>query len=387
MRDLPYSYSALRPHLYLSANDIALIEAARLANGHGHSCSDAAVHGTLDGTADGTLQATPDDTPDGSSVGTPTVIDHGHVLVDAMCTGGFCGGHGADPILNGLRVHELYDHIWSPNDEYPPELEIGDEGDEAAGLPPSTIAEKALAADRLHQLPDLFRILDPAFSYNCATERLACVELRIGSYGRIPRWRKGSELSYIVCTESFPPPLSLVVEDAMKQAISMWQGIGVSFKQVPRDSRATFAVRFEGGKCKGYAISFLPDTEPAELLVYEKSESKAEYLSNILAHEVGHILGLRHGFAHKRERGNPSVFFGSEDDQSVMLYYDHLRKHKVSELDLQGVRDFYEYDQAEYDGLKIEDVEPKLHDFGEAHISSRAMRESAADRISRRYSH
>ncbi|PTB66019.1 hypothetical protein BBK36DRAFT_1085205, partial [Trichoderma citrinoviride] len=196
----------------------------------------------------------------------------------------------------------------------------------------------------------------------CATETHGSVEVRIGWDSAIRRWRKGSELRYIVCTDGFPPCLARRVEDDMKQAISAWQGIGVSFKQVSRDSKATFTVRYQRGIWKkAYACSFFPDPSPAELLVFEPTCSKPEYLPNILAHEIGHILGLRHEFALEKEGWEPSCRLGPENPQSIMQYYDHLGKYKVNDLDLQGLREFYEYDQEKYDGLAVLDIEPGLH--------------------------
>jgi len=43
-------------------------------------------------------------------------------------------------------------------------------------------------------------------------------------------------------------------------------------------------------------------------------------MRNYLAHEIGHIYGLRHEFA-KKER-NPSVQFGPTNTESVMNYND-----------------------------------------------------------------
>ncbi|KAL7807792.1 hypothetical protein V8C44DRAFT_337110 [Trichoderma aethiopicum] len=256
---------------------------------------------------------------------------------------------------------------------YHAQVELDDEGvdDRGKSAPPRPhlMAGILTAAERPQQSPDLVPTRNTIYSFVCVTETLGCAELRIGWHDHIPRWARGSVLSYIMCKEDFPTELSSVVEDAMKEAISSWPGIDVSFKQVPRGSRATFAVRFDGSKFKsGYAESFMPDnTRPLALFVYEKSRSKAEYLPNILAHEIGHILGIRHGFAERRREPH-SVSIGSEDDRSIMLYRDHPRELKVSELDLHGLKLFYDYDQAEYDGLPIVTIKPELHDLNEASI-------------------
>lgn len=203
-----------------------------------------------------------------------------------------------------------------------------------------------------------------AAKYKCATQSHGCSEIRIGWDGEIPRWRRGSELSYVICVESFPAPLSSVVEGSMKAAIGMWEGVGVSFKQVARNDPATFAVIYENRNRNAYACSFFPNELSRELIIYPPSLQKTNYLSNILAHEVGHILGLRHEFAHKREKGRPSALFGSENTDSIMNYFDHPEQLQVREQDLEELERFYAYDKVKYGKLSILDVNPEVWFFG-----------------------
>ncbi|KAK1245689.1 hypothetical protein MKX07_004758 [Trichoderma sp. CBMAI-0711] len=345
---------------------------------------------------------------DGTSVRTPFAIDLGHGLVEITSTIGLDpedvsldlnldnadidtvgvvnkvsrvnNGPHNDGDIGKLFLAYLSRSTQPPCDEQPgyyhTQVELTDDGvddgDEPASPRPHLMAVEPVAVEDILQYPDLVPTRNTVYSLNCVTETLCSTELRIGWDDKILRWRKGALVTYVMLLESFPPLLAAVVEDHMKKAISMWQDTGVIFKQVPRDCRATFAVRFEGGNFKkGYALSFLPETGPAALLVYEKSLSMAGYLANILAHELGHILGLRHGFAHKR-REPPSVFIGSEDDRSVMQYYNHPGEHKVSERDLQGLRAFYELDQPEYQGFEVVIIEPELHDYNAATITSHA---------------
>ncbi|KAJ4862321.1 met-zincin domain-containing protein [Trichoderma breve] len=203
-----------------------------------------------------------------------------------------------------------------------------------------------------------------AAKYKCATQTHGCAEIRIGWDGEIPRWRRGSELSYVVCIESFPAPLSSMVEDSMKAAIGMWNDIGVSFKQVARNDPATFAVIYENRNRNAYACSFFPNELSRELIIYPPSLQKTNHLSNILAHEVGHILGLRHEFAHKREKGLPSALFGSENADSIMNYFDHPEQLQVREQDLEELECFYAYDEVQYGKLLILDVNPEVWFLG-----------------------
>ncbi|KAL6701275.1 hypothetical protein J3F84DRAFT_354301 [Trichoderma pleuroticola] len=203
-----------------------------------------------------------------------------------------------------------------------------------------------------------------AAKYKCATQSHGCAEIRIGWDGEIPRWRRGSELSYVVCVESFPAPLSSVVEDSMKAAVGMFDGIGVSFRQVARNDPATFAVIYESRNRNAYAFSFFPNESSRELIIYPPSLQKASYLSNILAHEVGHILGLRHEFAYEKENEYPSALFGSENADSIMNYFDHPKRFQVRKQDLEELERFYAYDKVKYGKLSILDVNPEVWYFG-----------------------
>ncbi|PKK42685.1 hypothetical protein CI102_12727 [Trichoderma harzianum] len=212
-------------------------------------------------------------------------------------------------------------------------------------------------------LPSLCLVHAAAAKYKCATQTHGCAEIRVGWDGKIPRWRKGSELSYVVCVESFPSPLSSLVEDSMKAAIDMWGGISVRFKQVARNDPATFAVIYENRNRNVYACSFFPNDSSRELTIYPPSLREPNYLANILAHEVGHILGLRHEFAHEREKGHASALFGSENADSIMNYFDHPKQLQVREQDLEELKRFYAYDKTKYGKLSILDVNPEVWSF------------------------
>lgn len=229
-------------------------------------------------------------------------------------------------------------------------LELVDDRDQAEGVSgpskPDDTPTTTQAPKLLHNL--------------CATQARACAEVRVGFGDQTPRWRKGSEVSYVICEESFPTEdIAMLVEVAMRAAISMWKGIGVRFRQVDRHDEATFAVVYEDLSEGAYAISFFPRASGGKLVLYKPSLSNTDYLANILAHEVGHILGLRHEFAHKREPA-PSILIGRENTNSVMNYFDHLSKHRVTEQDLQELEKFYAYDEGE---LSISDVDPKVRSF------------------------
>ncbi|RYP47416.1 hypothetical protein DL768_006531 [Monosporascus sp. mg162] len=205
--------------------------------------------------------------------------------------------------------------------------------------------------------------------YHCATRRRSHAQLRVGIDGFIPRWTKGSTLKYIVRAESFPTPdMATYTAGKLAEAISMWKDKGVRFQQVYPTCRATFQVIYHDMPADNYANvyaeAFFPNAHlPTErtLIVYglALNEGNRDYLANILSHEIGHIMGLRHEFAAKsnsEEAG--SVLWGKENDRSIMNYFDHPSKWRVQKQDLDDLESFYESTEEKHEELVIREFEP-----------------------------
>ncbi|XXH04253.1 Nuclear aminoacylation-dependent tRNA export pathway component [Hypoxylon texense] len=178
---------------------------------------------------------------------------------------------------------------------------------------------------------------------------------RVGYGGFAGRWKHGSVLRYNINKGSFKTQdLAKFIEMETIKAISMWGNPGVEFKMVDGDQKATFQIQYRdrpedqepddqyGG---AYAESFFPQTRPGILYVYEwaLNESNKLHLANILAHEIGHILGLRHEFAGVIERRLPSVLWGKPNPKSVMNYFRNAAAwSSVQKQDIQEVKEFYD---------------------------------------------
>ncbi len=83
------------------------------------------------------------------------------------------------------------------------------------------------------------------------------------------------------------------------------------------------------------ARAFFPDSGRHDLLIYPTmfKQSRKEMVET-LAHEIGHIFGLRHFFANISEEDWPVEIFGAHNDVSIMNYGPKSRMTKNDRDDL-----------------------------------------------------
>lgn len=210
-------------------------------------------------------------------------------------------------------------------------------------------------------------------SHSCSEMQVAsALSINIGYCGIIYRWQPGSTVTFHTCQKTFPPntPYAAHATLSLKEAADGWNRgrIGVTFQQVADNEPATFRLSYEQSQPQStlLALAFLPPDpndekqQQPQLTVYSRAFEGGfyGYLSNILCHELGHILGLRHWFAKEREPGLSCVQFGQSDKLSVMNYYYHPGDWKIQKSDYHDVRRFYQYQSTDYDNFPIVNVEP-----------------------------
>ncbi|KAJ9299064.1 hypothetical protein DTO271G3_3306 [Paecilomyces variotii] len=202
---------------------------------------------------------------------------------------------------------------------------------------------------------------------HCATEESAGEDIssiRLGMGTAIWRWVRASTVTFTVCAESFPScDKATYATGKLVEAAALWKGTGVTFRLVDRDCPATFRLVYRQMPAsrdnRTLAQSFFPNADTPEsrtLFVYSAAfrEDNKKYMANFFAHEIGHILGLRHEFTERRK----SVRFGFRDDASIMNYFSCPGSWRVQVQDIHLTALFYNYNWRTYRGLPIYVVTP-----------------------------
>lgn len=88
------------------------------------------------------------------------------------------------------------------------------------------------------------------------------------------------------------------------------------------------------------ASAFFPDQGRHRLNIYPTmfQQSHAEQVET-LAHEIGHIFGLRHFFALLREAGSPALVYGTHDPISIMNYG---AQSQLTDADRRDLKELYQ---------------------------------------------
>lgn len=187
------------------------------------------------------------------------------------------------------------------------------------------------------------------FKPGCSTQSPGidvALRVQVGWIDEVPRWRRGMVLKYVICEESFRDKTAVTLcRTNLQAAIAKYAAITVRFEEVSRNSPAHFRVVYMDQPLEGssttLARAFLPNNEAAEqrtLHVYGLAfgDKYIQTQISILAHEVGHILGLRHEFASWKE-AEWSVTYGRPNNHSIMNY----PPVHVTEQDIRELQSFY----------------------------------------------
>jgi hypothetical protein len=236
--------------------------------------------------------------------------------------------------------------------------------------------------------------------FHCVTEYVNddhILSAHAGYAGNLlPRWKLGSTVTYSILKSSFPyDDWASFAQDALFEATNDWNSrdIGVKFGLVEQGESATFALKYRhyGAGPKHFAESFLPDSSHRIMYVYRSAFHREcrQSMANLFRHEIGHILGLRHEDAGRREPGNPSVELDAGNIESIMNLTDINKINPIHESDVSAVRKLCLLEGESFNGFEIITVDPDAFDQASfnssdqlSSVSSEFVRARGTDRVS-----
>jgi hypothetical protein len=170
----------------------------------------------------------------------------------------------------------------------------------------------------------------------------------VGLDDKIPRWIPGSVIRWAVWSNGFDSKEDADYAAAQLQlAAEAWnsKNVGVTFEWVPLAKDATFVLVHGGTQGGVLASAFFPNAKPLNYVyVYSLafSEDWKENMWKIFAHELGHVLGLRHEFAMSTDPNwheGGAVQLGPMNELSVMNYREE--PPEIQESDVTSTKLFY----------------------------------------------
>lgn len=130
-------------------------------------------------------------------------------------------------------------------------------------------------------------------------------------------------ITWTISPKFFPTPDHIAyTKDQINGALAEWGIKGIQFQYIDdkQSSKATFIVKYSSKPSGGtIARAFFPSSEQADIMIYPIAFDRSwiKLVRNVLAHELGHVYGLRHEFA--LQEGD-TVQFGPSNPASVMNY-------------------------------------------------------------------
>ncbi|KAI8959725.1 hypothetical protein F5Y11DRAFT_332197 [Daldinia sp. FL1419] len=208
----------------------------------------------------------------------------------------------------------------------------------------------------------------------CATELSSPCSLYLNTVGpkTIGRIKLNSTIPFTIDWQTYRNLEEILhATTSAIEAAEAWNkgNVGVQFQLITSNDPVMFRITYSGA-CqvdpRRFAEAFFPgdSQRKRQLHVYapcfDKKAGYFDYMANILYHEFGHILGLRHEFANK-ESGSAPVLFGNRNPLSVMNYFNHPREIRIQPDDYNFTKLFYGL--RGINGYKFYEEDPKALEY------------------------
>jgi hypothetical protein len=167
------------------------------------------------------------------------------------------------------------------------------------------------------------------------------------SQGFVPLWAQGTILRWRFQESSLqhfddPEAAKAAIEQLLAEAILSW-GNAAPIKFTKASDAWDFEIVVsEVDKCNPagctVARAFFPDQGRHDLLIFPRmfTQEREEQVET-LAHEIGHIFGLRHFFAQISEGQWPSQIFGTHKKFTIMNYGVDSKMSPEDRIDLKAL--------------------------------------------------
>lgn len=161
-------------------------------------------------------------------------------------------------------------------------------------------------------------------------------------------WEDNTILKWRMIDDTFDSQKDFTAaESAMFASTAAWNKIapgGVRFERAASEDEASFQVVYSDRGDGALAIAFFPAEytrkySTVEVTATGLSDKNIGVLSNVMCHELGHVLGFRHSFALEKETSTQAGLFGNVDPNSVMSY---MYPPKIDVHDVNDSRKAYE---------------------------------------------
>ena len=179
--------------------------------------------------------------------------------------------------------------------------------------------------------------------YATPKKNQSSTELVLGaSEGFIPLWKEGVNLRWRFnpsIYDYFENPNKAIngIRSLLADGLTEWGWNPVKFTETNDAWDFEIVVRKDNCSPRGctLASAFFPDGGRHQLVIYPSlfKQSKQEQIET-MAHEFGHIFGLRHFFAQVEEKAWPSVIFGEHKPFTIMNYGEDSKMTKRDRTDL-----------------------------------------------------
>jgi hypothetical protein len=189
--------------------------------------------------------------------------------------------------------------------------------------------------------------------------------------GFIPLWAKDTTLRWRFQERNIrmfrnPEAVKTSIKTLFSDSLLTWgDAVPVKFKFAQRNDLWDFEIvvnRNDDCDANGcvLASAFFPDPGRNQLVIYPKmfTQSQQEQVET-LAHEIGHVFGLRHFFANISERRWASEIFGTHSPFSIMNYGAQSQLTSNDKADLKQLYELaWSGDLTEINGTPIRFIKP-----------------------------